>query len=196
MDNGNMGSRETNAFIRQLVFGAWWVVLLRGLVVILLGILLIARPSSTIQVLAQLVGAFLAVDGILGSLLAVRGRDDSIGWRTALIRGVLIFLVGVLVVVLPQAFVTVAGLVLIYLAAAALLVNGILGVIRAVRVRSLIPDEWSMIAGGVLQAVMGLILALAPVFFGVLFLVILGVTVTIGGVVMTAVAFRMRRLSR
>lgn len=185
---------ENGAFLRRVVLGSWWVVLLRGLLVTALGLLIIARPASTIQVIAQFLGAFLAVDGVLVGVLAIRSRHEASGWRTVLVRGVLALLVGVLVLVLPGAFVTVAGYILIFLIAAALLTNGILGIARAIRIRRIVTDEWSIIAGGVIQIVMAFILALAPAFFGTVFLLFLGIIVTIGGVIMTTVAVRMRRL--
>lgn len=185
---------ENNTFLRNVILGSWWVVLLRGLIVTILGILLIARPASTMQVIAQFLGAFLAVDGVLVAVLAVRSGRESSGRWTVLIRGILLFVVGVLVLILPRSFVTVAGYLLIYLIAAALLTNGIMGIVRAVQIRRIVTDEWSMVAGGVLQVVMAIILALAPAFFGTVFLVFLGIVVAIGGVIMTSVAVRMKRL--
>lgn len=187
---------DAASVLRRILYAGWWVVLLRGVLITLLGVLLVARPSATVQLIAQLLGAFLAIDGVLVSILALRSRSEDPRWRTALIRGILVFVVGVLVLFLPAAFVTVAGYFLIYLIAAGLLVSGILGIVRAVRIRHLVPDEWSMIAGGVLQAVMGTILALAPAFFGIAFLVVLGAVAVAGGVAVVANAFRMRRLSK
>jgi uncharacterized membrane protein HdeD (DUF308 family) len=185
---------ENGAFLRHVVLGSWWVVLLRGLLVTALGLLLITRPASTIQVIAQFLGAFLVVDGVLVGVLAIRSRHQASGWRTVLVRGILALVVGILVLVLPNAFVTVAGYILIFLVAAALLTNGIMGIARAIRIRRIVTDEWSMIAGGVLQVVMAIIIALAPAFFGTVFLVFLGIVVAIGGVIMTTVAIRMKRL--
>jgi uncharacterized membrane protein HdeD (DUF308 family) len=60
--------------------------------------------------------------------------------------------------------------------------------------RPLIPDEWSMVAGGTLQIVLGIILALAPAFFGIAFLIILGIIAVAGGVAVIAMGVRMRQL--
>jgi uncharacterized membrane protein HdeD (DUF308 family) len=180
--------------LRQIILGGWWVVLLRGILITLLGVLLIARPAATVQLIAQFLGAFLLIDGVLVAIMAVRSRHESTRWRNTLVRGVLVFLVGLLVLVLPAAFVQAAGYFLIYLVAAGLLVSGILGIVRAVQMRPLIPDEWSMVAGGTLQIVLGIILALAPAFFGIAFLIILGIIAVAGGVAVIAMGVRMRQL--
>src|SRR5215831_6788075 len=49
--------------------------LLRGLAAIGFGILVIAKPQISLQVLVYLFGLYVLVEGILGVALAIQGRD-------------------------------------------------------------------------------------------------------------------------
>lgn len=43
----------------------WWLILLRGVVAIVFGVIAIASPLSTAAALAIVIGAFVAVEGLI-----------------------------------------------------------------------------------------------------------------------------------
>src|SRR5690242_16633167 len=53
---------------------AWWLVLLRGLVAILFGVLAFAWPGLTLLTLVLLYGAYALADGIISLIAAFTGR--------------------------------------------------------------------------------------------------------------------------
>ena len=57
----------------------WWVLVVRGVMAILFGVLAFIWPGITLTVLVLLFGAYALVDGIFAVVLAIGGwqeRDD------------------------------------------------------------------------------------------------------------------------
>ena len=61
----------------QAIAKKWWVLLLRGLGAIALGLLVIWMPGLTLLTLVILWGLFALVDGIAGITLGIRGEADG-----------------------------------------------------------------------------------------------------------------------
>ena len=74
----------------------WWLMLLRGLAAIGFGILVIAKPQISLQVLVYLFGVYVLVEGILGVALAIQGRNELDSWGVLLLWGLLGVAVGIL----------------------------------------------------------------------------------------------------
>src|SRR5258706_5563331 len=73
----------------------WWVVLLRGIVAVLFGLLAFFLPSITLIVLVLLFGIFAIVDGILSFERAFSASSRSESWIWPTIVGVLGIAAGV-----------------------------------------------------------------------------------------------------
>src|SRR5258708_26645077 len=67
----------------------WWVVLLRGIVAVLFGLLAFFLPSITLIVLVLLFGIFAIVDGILSFERAFSASSRNESWISPTIVGVL-----------------------------------------------------------------------------------------------------------
>ena len=55
----------------------WWVLLLRGIVAVLFGILAITRPGITLAVLVLLFGIYAVVDGCFALFAAIGGWSQA-----------------------------------------------------------------------------------------------------------------------
>ena len=104
------------------LFRYWWAPVLRGFAAITFGLLAVAWPGLTLQVLVLFFGAYALVDGVLSVAAAFRGRGQTDNWALFLLQGLLGIGLGVLTWLAPGAT-TVA--ILLYMAARA----------RCVRVR-------------------------------------------------------------
>ena len=134
----------------------WWALGVRGLAAVIFGILAFVWPSITLAVLVLLFGAYALVDGILALVSAVRSGGEQL-WAL-LLEGV----VGIVAGLAAFAFPGLTTLVLLLIIAAWAILRGILEVMSAVRLRKVITNEWSWIAGGALSVIFGLILLAAP----------------------------------
>jgi uncharacterized membrane protein HdeD (DUF308 family) len=59
--------------IMDLFTKNWWVILLRGIVTILFGILAMTRPGMTLAVLVLLFGIYALIDGVFALFSAIGG---------------------------------------------------------------------------------------------------------------------------
>src|SRR6187397_181764 len=62
----------------------WWLLVLRGIVAILFGVLAFAWPGMTLGALILLFGAYALVNGILASVAAFTNSTDTPWWILAL----------------------------------------------------------------------------------------------------------------
>ena len=166
----------------------WWLSIIGGLALLLLGIWIITNLYDSVVVLAWLVGAALIVAGVL-EVLALHGEHD-IGWAVW-ISGALLVAAGIAVLVWPDitlwAIAVVAGL--------GLLVAGVVRVIVAFVDRDE-PDFVLNLAIGAVGIVLGaLVLAWPEATLTVLALV-LGIRFVVSGVVAIGLGWQLHRLSR
>lgn len=166
----------------------WWLVLLRGIAALILGIFLISSPGMTTVVLITFVGAYWLVDGIF-SLVGM--FVDRRAWGLKLALGLLGILAGIYVLRHPLwASVLVVSFVVILLGIQGL-IAGVLHLIRGFR-----GEGWGPIVLGILYVIFGLVL-LANVYVAALSLpVVLGIFGIVAGIILIVVSFRVRGLAK
>jgi uncharacterized membrane protein HdeD (DUF308 family) len=165
----------------------WWLVLLRGIAALILGIFLLSSPGMTTVVLVTFVGAFWLVDGIF-SLVGM--FIDRSAWGLKLALGILGILAGIYVLRHPLwASILVVYFVVILLGIQGLIM-GILHLINGFR-----GEGWGAVLLGVLYVIFGLVL-LANVWVAALSLpIVLGILGIIGGIILIVVSFRVRSMA-
>lgn len=182
--------------VRQLATKAtgslWWYFLLRGLLVLGVGIYVLMRPGLSAVAFAQVLGFLFLVDGVLAIAAGIMGRTPS---RLATIgRGALLALLGIFVFAHP-AFVTgVAVKTVLYAVAFFVTLSGVLEIISAFRDKGEPEGEGSSLMGGVLSLAFGVLLFFAPISFGLLIVRILGIAAILIGLVLLFLAFKFRKL--
>jgi uncharacterized membrane protein HdeD (DUF308 family) len=170
----------------------WWLPVLRGVLMIVLGLLLLVEPLGTLVALVWVFGVFAVVDGavVLLQALLARGRP-GFGWLVA--EGLVSIGFGALIMLWPD----VTALVLFYLLALWVLVLGVTAVIVAVtqyRARDL---AWSgTLVFGLIAFLFGLLLAIKPQGTVDVILTVYGLFAFVAGVVMLVSGFATRSLSR
>jgi uncharacterized membrane protein HdeD (DUF308 family) len=110
----------------------WWVILVRGIILVLLGIAMFAWPKATLLVFVVLFAAYLFVDGIMAIFQGFSQRRDGqpSGWSFA--QGVLAIVAGIVVLVWPNA----VGTVIIYIIAIWAILAGIGGIAGGFRMKA------------------------------------------------------------
>ncbi|HEX2280728.1 MAG TPA: HdeD family acid-resistance protein [Thermomicrobiales bacterium] len=162
----------------------WWVLLLRGILLIGAGVLAFVSPVTWVI----FVGVYMLFDG-MSFLLA--GFTDEPGGQSRwplLIIGVLGLLAGVIILWNPA----LGGITLTYVIAAWAIVTGILTIISALRLREEIDNEWWLVLSGVLAIIFG-VLVFQNVLAGILTIAwVFGLFAIVVGVLSIALAFRVR----
>jgi len=162
----------------------WWVLLLRGILLIVIGLLAFVSPL----VWVTFVGIYMLFDGF--SMLVSGFSEQPTGesrWPL-LVIGILGLLAGLIILWNPA----LGGITLTVVIAAWAIVTGILTIIAAIRVREEIDNEWWLIISGVLAIIFG-ILVFQNVLAGILTIsFIFGIFAIVAGVLSIALAFRVR----
>jgi uncharacterized membrane protein HdeD (DUF308 family) len=166
----------------------WWVILLRGILSLIFGVLTFVWPGITLAVLVALYGAFALVDGVLALAAAIRGGTPAPRWWLALV-GIFGIAAGVLTAIWPQITATV---LLLFIAAWAIAM-GVMQIVGAIKLRNEIEGEWLLIASGVLSVLFGLMLVAWPSQGALAMVLVIGTFAILFGILMIGFSFRLRK---
>ena len=128
----------------------WWAVLLRGILAVIFGIMALAWPGPTVEVLILFFGAYAIVEGAFNILYAIRNRAFQ-GWWMHLLEGVASVIAGLLAFVWPG----ITAIVLLYVIAFWAIVTGVLEIVAAWRLRQVIANEFWLGLGGLASMASG-----------------------------------------
>jgi uncharacterized membrane protein HdeD (DUF308 family) len=117
----------------------WWLLLLRGIVAILFGLLAWMWPGATLITLALFWGAYALVDGIAALLSGWQTKTGGKPMWQVILIGVLGIAVGIFTFVSPG----VTAFALLILIAVWAMANGVFLIAAAIRLRKEIPTNGS-----------------------------------------------------
>lgn len=163
----------------------WWVLVLRGLLAVLFGLVALFLPLGTPEAVGRVFGAYAILEGVLVVLAGVR--------RTRY-RGLLIAegASGIIAGLVALAWPEIVALVLLYVVAIWAVFTGILEIVAAVSLRREIEGEWVLLLVGLLSVILGVTMVVLP-GVGLLSLVwLVGLYALSAGVALIALAFRVR----
>lgn len=177
---------EIRARIREKLEKIWWFVLLRGILMLLLGLFFVTSPAATLAALSLLLGGYWLIQGICSIVgIFVKASDVSSGWL--LVDGIIGILAGILVM---NHRLFVPTTLVIILAIQALLM-GVVNLVQGFR-----GDGARAIILGSLNIVFGILLFGHPMLAASWLPIILGILAIIGGIVLIALTLRVRRAVR
>lgn len=166
----------------------WWILALRGAILIILGILAFRWPAATVLAFVYLLAAFAFIEGIF-ALFGSFGYGLRGSARFLLIlTGLLGLAVGVAAVIYPG----IAALTIVLLVAWWAILSGIIGLVVAVEMRKVLANDWLYVLSGLLAIVFGALLIYRP-FAGLLTLTwLFGIYALVFGALMLVLSFRVR----
>ncbi len=164
----------------------WWLVLLNGVAVLIIGVLLLTSPAATVIVMVQLLAIYWLIAGIF-QIVAI--FIDSTGWGWNLFAGLLSIIAGVIILrenaimgalVITSVFVLILGIQgLIY---------GGISIIQGFQGHT----SWGQVILGVLSIIFSIYL-LSNIWLGVVALPwVFGIFAVVGGIMAIVTAFKMK----
>jgi uncharacterized membrane protein HdeD (DUF308 family) len=186
------GGQEATDRVAVVLRALWWLPVLRGVLLLVLGLLMLVEPLATLVALVWVFGVFAVVDGllVLVQALGVRGRPGFGWWLAEAAVGIGF---GALIMLWPGA----TALVLYYLLALWVLVLGVTAVVVAVvqyRARDL---AWAgTLVFGLIGFLFGLLLAIRPEGTVDVIVTVFGLFAFVAGVVMVVAGFVTRSFAR
>ncbi len=181
--------------VSRFVKSVWWLVLLRGIFAIILGILAFIWPVATAVAFVWVFAFYAVIDGIVNIVQAVSTRRTDPGWVWLLTIGIVGVIAGVVVMIFPVAAGALALLVLLWIVAIWAIMSGIFG----------IPAAASIASGG--AKVLGIVFSVLSILFGILLAIllfttpqsaligliyVLGAYAVLAGLVLVIIAFQAR----
>jgi uncharacterized membrane protein HdeD (DUF308 family) len=174
----------------NLITRNWWLLLLRGIVSILFGVLAFAWPGPTVLALTLLFGAYALADGILSLIAAVNGSDRSAPPWWLLLVGLLGIAAGIIAFLWPGK----TAFALVVMIGAWAVTIGIFEILGAIRLRNQIDDEWWLILAGIFSVLFGLAVLLRPAAGALAVVWLIAAYAILSGILMVAFSFRLKGL--
>ena len=169
----------------------WWLVALRGISAIILGIWAWTQPVETIIVLTAVMGIYLIADGILMGISSFLNRM----WLF-LIAGIVSVIIGGYVVTYPGITAAIAGSLLIDLLGVALLVTGVAKVFNTFIHRDTVENVTLYMLAGIFLVLFGVLIISSPLEFGINLVRIIGVFGILFGIQLLWLAMELRGIAR
>lgn len=135
----------------------WWLVVARGLLVLLFGLAAIVWPKMTLTALVLLFGVFAVAHGVLALLALFDPIRYGHRWVLAL-EGVMSISVGLIALIWP----TITTLALLYVIAAWAILTGFFVLVAAIELRTFFGDLWLLGLSGGASLVFGITIAIWP----------------------------------
>jgi uncharacterized membrane protein HdeD (DUF308 family) len=165
---------------------------LRGVVLIILGIMLFAWPGLTLATMLWVFGIFAIVDGAIMAIFAVTQRREDSSWWLGVIAGILLVLLGLMALVNP-------GLTLItflYLIIAWALVSGIWAIVTVALHWQEIANRWGLLIGGLAGVIFGLYALANPGAGAIALVIVIALYAIVAGVFTVVAAWQVHQVNK
>jgi len=170
----------------------WWLIALRGVAAIILGVLCFVSPATTILALVIVFGIYALADGVLAVIVSFQIREAFDQWWVVLLEG----LAGILVGILALTHLVVTAEALLLVIAFWAVFTGIMEIIAAIYFRREIDNEWLLVLTGILSVILGVLLVAFPQAGSVAVIWVIGFYAIFFGVLMLFFAFEVRGLAQ
>jgi len=184
-----------NGVLKEMLQEAWWVMLLRGILAIILGLFAFFKPASMIIGIVQMMGVFFLLDGVLLIISAIKGHVGGSRWL-ALLGGIFYVLASIAIFSSPLLSTLVTEAFVIYLMAFFVLITGVMRIATALRLWKTSPHTGWLLVEGMIGIIFAVILVESPIISAVVLMQIVGVIAVILAITMIILAFGLRKLAR
>ncbi len=170
----------------------WWALLLRGIIAIAFGAVVWVYPGLSVATLVVFFGSYCLVDGALGVWSAIKGRKEHAAGGGLLIWGLVDIGVGILTLVAPG---MTAPALAFYIAIWAVS-TGVLEIMIALRLLREQKGEWLLLLAGLASVILGIVVMTQPSAGALALLWLIAAYAAVLGVLLAALAFRVRAAAR
>lgn len=177
-------STSTTTDHSDLELTPWWLVLIEGIALIILGLLLLANPRQTSVIVVQVLGLYWLLAGIL-SIVKIFIDSSSWGWK--LFTGIVGIIAGFLVLQHPLWSTLIVGNALIILIGIFGIVIGAINLYHAFK-----GAGWGTGILGVISILLGIVLLANVWLFRFSLPWVIGLLSLFGGIAAVVGAFRMK----
>jgi uncharacterized membrane protein HdeD (DUF308 family) len=181
---------DTN--VKAAAKAVWWLVLLRGIFMVIFGVIALVSPDIALLTLVWVFGFYAILDGIAAIVIGIRTRGEP-HWVWTIVQGVVSVLAGAIALIWPG----VTALTLLFVVAFWAIVLGIGEIGGAFASRKSGSNVWGWtLAAGILNVTFGVLLLIWPAS-GILTLIwLVGIFTLAGGIALIVLALRVRSVTK
>jgi uncharacterized membrane protein HdeD (DUF308 family) len=174
----------TAAFGEQQRAMPWWIPLIQGVALVIIGILLFTNTGSTIVALVQVLAIYWLLSGIM-EIISI--FIDRTAWGLKLLGGIIGIWAGIVILNHPIGGALALGFALVIILGVQALILGIINVVQAFR-----GAGWGIGLLGIVNIIFGLILLGNTLVSVALLPWVLGAWALVGGIAAIVMAFRLK----
>ncbi len=167
----------------------WWLVMLKGIVLIVLAFIVFNNPGATLLGIALFIGIGLLLTGVAIIIIALAGKKEMDNWGWKLAEGMLDVLFGFILIANPE----ITAVVLPFLIGFWAMFYGILLTVGAFNLKKI---SWSLLIAGVLTIILGYIIMFNPIVLGLTISIWIGITLLVVGIANVAFAFDIKKIKQ
>jgi uncharacterized membrane protein HdeD (DUF308 family) len=169
----------------------WWLLLVRGVVAVLFGIMALAWPGMTVLALVFVFAVYAFLDGVAAIAMGMSERRAGHRWGWSVFTGVVSILAGVVAIAWPL----ITAVALLYVIAFWAMLAGVTSVLGSLALRKAGLKQWIwMMIFGVCALVFGISLIVDPGRGILSVLDLIAVFAIVGGVALAVASFTVRKL--
>lgn len=145
---------------RKSTIKTWWLYLLIGAIILVIGGNFLAKPTATLGAISEIVGFYFTFEGATGLMTTIINKKYNNKWLVHIILKIIICLCGVLMVVQPQFVSSTMWL----FCGIAFIAEGTTAILTAIDIKKAQISGWiaSMIFG-IIICILALIILLNPI---------------------------------
>lgn len=171
----------------------WYVPLIIGILLILLGILSIMTPLGTYIAISMFVSVAFLFSGILQLIFAISNKNEIDGWGWQLAAGIIYTLLGLYIVVHPQITMVTLPFVIAFFA----FIQAIFGIATAIEFKQIGLKNWGwMLFWSIIGSIFALILIFNPALSGLYIVYMLSFAIIFSGIISVSMAFQLRSVRK
>jgi uncharacterized membrane protein HdeD (DUF308 family) len=176
---------------KQTIASYWWMPLVRGILLVLFGVIMFARPGATVLSLIWLLGIYWIVDGTFSILEGLREHaEKSRIW--VIVGGILGIVAGLIIVGNPVVAGIISGSLIAWLIGIAIIANGIVLIVAGRDGQW----TWGGLVMGILYILFGIFVISNPLVSLVAGAWAFAFWALVSGILAIVLAFRLRGFSK
>ena len=181
------GDVRSDDNVNDVLAHNWWLVAIRGVLGIAVGVIAFIMPAATMLALILLFAAYMLVDGVFAIVAAVRAARQRDRWGLFVLEGVADIAAGVIAVLWPG----ITLVAFVFLVAAWAIVSGRLALMAAFRL-NIEHGRWWLVLGGAASVVYGILLIVAPLIGALVLTWWFGAYALVFGIALLVWSFRLK----
>jgi len=167
----------------------WWIIALKGALLIIFGILAFMNPGATFTILLTWFAAFLFIDGIFSLVSVLRNWKQQEDKWLFVLEGVLNIVLGLLIFRNPGAYTLFTVLLMAFWS----IFSGVSRIALAIQLRKEIEGEGWLALSGVLSILFGVIIIAQPGIGVTTFIYMIAIFAILIGLLLILLGFKVKK---